>query len=155
MLVPLRVGNLHVAGRCASMEHLGQSAARASGACFVMGQAAGTAAALRVGGRFSVGLLRQTLKDAVKSGLWQPDEASMQALLVLYLSNYLFLPENIGGMGARATKPGPSATCYPTGVAAVPIEIGFWPTPSFCSSVIFWIAPVGQTSPQRTQEGSQ
>jgi N-methylhydantoinase B/oxoprolinase/acetone carboxylase alpha subunit len=28
-----------------------------------------------------------------------------------------------GGMGARATKPGLSATCYPTGVAAVPIEI--------------------------------
>ncbi|MDX8440277.1 hydantoinase B/oxoprolinase family protein [Mesorhizobium australafricanum] len=28
-----------------------------------------------------------------------------------------------GGMGARAEKPGPSATCYPTGVAAVPIEI--------------------------------
>jgi N-methylhydantoinase B len=28
-----------------------------------------------------------------------------------------------GGMGARADKPGPSATCYPTGVAAVPIEI--------------------------------
>jgi N-methylhydantoinase B/oxoprolinase/acetone carboxylase alpha subunit len=28
-----------------------------------------------------------------------------------------------GGMGARATKAGPSATCYPTGVAAVPIEI--------------------------------
>ncbi len=28
-----------------------------------------------------------------------------------------------GGMGARATKPGPDATCYPTGVAAVPIEI--------------------------------
>jgi N-methylhydantoinase B len=28
-----------------------------------------------------------------------------------------------GGMGARASKPGPSATCYPTGVAAVPIEI--------------------------------
>ena len=44
MLVPLRVGNLLVAGRCAGMEHLGQSAARASGACFVMGQAAGTAA---------------------------------------------------------------------------------------------------------------
>ena len=32
--------NLLVAGRCAGMEHLGQSAARASGACFVMGQAA-------------------------------------------------------------------------------------------------------------------
>ena len=28
-----------------------------------------------------------------------------------------------GGMGARATKPGPSATCYPTGIAATPIEI--------------------------------
>ena len=28
-----------------------------------------------------------------------------------------------GGMGARANKTGPSATCYPTGVAAVPIEI--------------------------------
>jgi N-methylhydantoinase B len=28
-----------------------------------------------------------------------------------------------GGMGARETKPGPSATCYPTGVAAVPVEI--------------------------------
>jgi len=28
-----------------------------------------------------------------------------------------------GGMGARAEKPGPSATCYPTGVAAVPVEI--------------------------------
>src|SRR3982074_2429529 len=28
-----------------------------------------------------------------------------------------------GGMGARQTKPGPSATCYPTGVAAVPIEV--------------------------------
>jgi N-methylhydantoinase B len=28
-----------------------------------------------------------------------------------------------GGMGARVGKAGPSATCYPTGVAAVPIEI--------------------------------
>lgn len=28
-----------------------------------------------------------------------------------------------GGMGARLTKNGPSATCYPTGVAAVPIEV--------------------------------
>jgi hypothetical protein len=46
MLVPRRVDNLLVAGRCASMTHDGQSAARVSGACFVMGQAAGTAAAL-------------------------------------------------------------------------------------------------------------
>jgi N-methylhydantoinase B len=28
-----------------------------------------------------------------------------------------------GGMGARRTKSGPSATCYPTGVAAVPVEV--------------------------------
>jgi hypothetical protein len=45
MLVPRGVDNLLVAGRCASMTHEGQSAARVSGACFVMGQAAGTAAA--------------------------------------------------------------------------------------------------------------
>ena len=45
MLVPNAVDNLLVAGRCASMTHEGQSAARVSGACFVMGQAAGTAAA--------------------------------------------------------------------------------------------------------------
>lgn len=45
MLVPKRVQNLLVAGRCASMTHEGQSAARVSGGCFVMGQAAGTAAA--------------------------------------------------------------------------------------------------------------
>ena len=46
MLVPAKVDNLLVAGRCASMTHEGQSAARVSGACFVMGQAAGTAAAM-------------------------------------------------------------------------------------------------------------
>ncbi len=61
MLLPLAVPNLLVAGRCASMEHLGQSAARASGACFVMGQAAGTAAALRVAGRFDVPALQRAL----------------------------------------------------------------------------------------------
>jgi hypothetical protein len=64
MLVPERVANLLVAGRCASMEHLGQSAARASGACFVMGQAAGTAAALRASGRFDVVRLRRLLAAA-------------------------------------------------------------------------------------------
>ena len=49
MLLPLGVDNLLVAGRCASMTHGGQSAARVSGACFAMGQAAGTAAALAIG----------------------------------------------------------------------------------------------------------
>jgi hypothetical protein len=49
MLLPLGVPNLLVAGRCASMDHEAQSAARVSGACFVMGQAAGTAAHLALG----------------------------------------------------------------------------------------------------------
>lgn len=40
------VDNLLVAGRCAGMTHDGQSAARVSGGCFVMGEAAGTAASL-------------------------------------------------------------------------------------------------------------
>jgi hypothetical protein len=48
MLVPKRVENLLVAGRCASMTHMGQSAARVSGGCFVMGQAAGTAATISI-----------------------------------------------------------------------------------------------------------
>jgi hypothetical protein len=47
MLVPAGgPGNLLVAGRCASMTHGGQSAARVAGPCFAMGQAAGTAAHL-------------------------------------------------------------------------------------------------------------
>ncbi|MGI4813224.1 MAG: FAD-dependent oxidoreductase [Janthinobacterium lividum] len=46
MLLPQTVDNLLVAGRCASMTHEGQSAARVSGACFVMGEAAGIAAHL-------------------------------------------------------------------------------------------------------------
>ena len=50
ILVPLRVNNLLVAGRCASMTHMGQSAARVSGGCFVMGEAAGMAAALALEG---------------------------------------------------------------------------------------------------------
>jgi hypothetical protein len=46
IIVPLQVDNLFVAGRCASMSHEGQSSARVSGPCFIMGQAAGTAAHL-------------------------------------------------------------------------------------------------------------
>ncbi|MFI4932335.1 MAG: FAD-dependent oxidoreductase [Burkholderiales bacterium] len=73
MLVPSGAGNLLVAGRCASMEHEGQSAARASGACFVMGQAAGTAAALMATGvvplNDMVGPLQQQLRgDGVDLG---------------------------------------------------------------------------------------
>jgi hypothetical protein len=46
MLVPERVDNLYVVGRCASMTQGGQSSARVTGPCFAMGQAAGTAADL-------------------------------------------------------------------------------------------------------------
>jgi hypothetical protein len=46
MLLPLQLRNLLVAGRCASMSSAAQSAARVSGGCFVMGQAAGLGAAL-------------------------------------------------------------------------------------------------------------
>ncbi len=71
MLVPQGgASNLLVAGRCASMTHEGQSAARASGGCFVMGQAAGTAAATLGAGRFAdvdVGRLQRAL---VKDGVW-------------------------------------------------------------------------------------
>lgn len=64
MLVPRAIDNLLVAGRCAAMTHEGQSAARASGGCFVMGQAAGTAAASLGAGRFAqvdVAALQKTL----------------------------------------------------------------------------------------------
>ena len=48
MLLAQSLDNLFVVGRCASMTHGGQSAARVSGACFVMGEAAGVAAAMCV-----------------------------------------------------------------------------------------------------------
>jgi len=46
IVVPKQVDNLFVPGRCASMSHEGQSSARVSGSCFIMGQAVGTAADL-------------------------------------------------------------------------------------------------------------
>jgi hypothetical protein len=68
MLVPERIDNLLVAGRCASMTHEGQSAARVSGACFAMGEAAGSAAALALSGNtrprdIAVERLQQGLKQ--------------------------------------------------------------------------------------------
>ncbi|MBM3598009.1 MAG: FAD-dependent oxidoreductase [Alphaproteobacteria bacterium] len=50
VLLPVDVDNLMVAGRCASATQDGQASLRVSGPCFVMGQAAGTAAAMLVGG---------------------------------------------------------------------------------------------------------
>jgi hypothetical protein len=68
MLTPEGIDNLLVAGRCASMTHDGQSAARVSGACFAMGEAAGTAAALALDGNampceIAVGKLQHQLKQ--------------------------------------------------------------------------------------------
>jgi FAD dependent oxidoreductase len=68
MLIPEGLDNLLVAGRCASMTHDGQSAARVSGACFAMGEAAGTAAALALGGntaprQIDVGKLQLQLRQ--------------------------------------------------------------------------------------------
>src|SRR5262245_21293841 len=68
MLVPEGIDNLLVAGRCASMTHEGQSAARVSGACFAMGEAAGSAAALAVSGNriprdIAAEKLQQQLKE--------------------------------------------------------------------------------------------
>ncbi len=67
MLTNSVASNLLVAGRCASMTHEGQSAARASGGCFVMGQAAGTAAALLASGQtfsdINIAALQQQLSQ--------------------------------------------------------------------------------------------
>src|SRR5512140_1371145 len=67
MLPPEGIDNLLVAGRCASMTHDGQSAARVSGACFAMGEAAGSAADLALSGNtiprdIAVEKLQQALK---------------------------------------------------------------------------------------------
>jgi hypothetical protein len=66
MLVPQGERNLLVTGRCASMEHEGQSAARASGACFVMGQAAGTAAAMMASGQAAMNDVVDPLQQALR-----------------------------------------------------------------------------------------
>ncbi|HWK76280.1 FAD-dependent oxidoreductase [Microbacterium sp.] len=68
MMVPGKVSNLLVGGRCASMTHTGQSAARVAGPCLVMGHAAGVAAAIALESRVSaadvdVPLLQRRLRD--------------------------------------------------------------------------------------------
>jgi hypothetical protein len=72
MILPLGIDNLMVAGRCASMTHGGQSAARVSGPCFVMGQAAGTAAHLSLDEGISPRTLRiELLQKALEAdGAW-------------------------------------------------------------------------------------
>ena len=72
-LLPQAVDNLLVAGRCASATSEGQSAIRVSGPCFVMGQAAGTAAALtRRPAELDTATLRRRL---AADGVWFGDAA--------------------------------------------------------------------------------
>lgn len=66
IILPQKIENLFVVGRCASMTHEGQSSARVSGPCFVMGQAAGSAADLALGANVAprlvdIGQLQQRL----------------------------------------------------------------------------------------------
>ena len=72
MLLPGNTENLLVAGRCASMTHGGQSAARVSGPCFVMGQAAGSAAhlCLKLGVRPQALDARALQEHLRTSGAW-------------------------------------------------------------------------------------
>ena len=84
MLLPRRASaggvlNLLLAGRCASMTHEGHSAARVSGPCFVMGQAAGTAAALSLSAGVAVhDLAVADLQRAlVDDGAWLGGDAAL------------------------------------------------------------------------------
>ena len=68
IIVPPATANLYVAGRCASMTHGAQSAARVTGPCFVMGEAAGLAAGMALsagvaGGEVDVQELQRRLED--------------------------------------------------------------------------------------------
>lgn len=68
IIVPPSTGNLYVAGRCASMTHGAQSAARVTGPCFAMGEAAGVAAAMALragssGAAVDVTELQRRLED--------------------------------------------------------------------------------------------
>ncbi|MGD0699076.1 MAG: FAD-dependent oxidoreductase [Trebonia sp.] len=68
IIVPPATANLYVTGRCASMTHGAQSAARVTGPCFVMGEAAGTAAGLALdagssGAAIDVTELQRRLED--------------------------------------------------------------------------------------------
>ncbi|MEX0429242.1 FAD-dependent oxidoreductase, partial [Nocardioides sp. DS6] len=82
MIVPQGVTNLYAVGRCASMTQWGQSSARVTGPCFVMGQAAGTAADLALSAGVFVGdvdvpeLQRRLTADGAYLGTDLPADAA-------------------------------------------------------------------------------
>ncbi len=68
-LVPRGLANLLVAGRCFSATREGQSSARVMGSCMAMGEAAGTAAALRARGNDAAIDFRDTPIDLLQAQL--------------------------------------------------------------------------------------
>ena len=68
-LIPLGIANMLVAGRCFSSTREGQSSARVMATCMAMGEAAGTAAALRVQGNAEAPDFRDTPMDALQARL--------------------------------------------------------------------------------------
>jgi hypothetical protein len=70
MLRARGLANLLVAGRCGSMTHGAAAAARVSGGCFVMGQAAGTLAALATGGDTRAVDARRVQDQLLATGVW-------------------------------------------------------------------------------------
>jgi hypothetical protein len=67
IILPGKIANLYVTGRCASMTHGAHAAARVTGPCFVMGEAAGAAAAMALasgaaGDAIDVPLLQRKLE---------------------------------------------------------------------------------------------
>jgi hypothetical protein len=77
MLRARGVDNLLAVGRCGSMTHLAQAAARVSGGCFVMGEAAGTLAALAADGDVRAVPARAVQDRLAKAGVFlaRPGEA--------------------------------------------------------------------------------
>jgi hypothetical protein len=74
-LVPVKIDNLLVAGRCISSTHVAESSVRAIYACMLTGQAAGTAASVSIQGKQTtekadIGKIRALLK---KQGVFPAD----------------------------------------------------------------------------------
>ncbi len=95
MLLPKRDSaggalNLLLAGRCASMTHEGHSAARVSGPCFAMGQAAGSAAAMTVsrGGAVHDVDIRELKATLGRDGAWLGDGDPASAEPVTWLADH-------------------------------------------------------------------
>jgi ribulose 1,5-bisphosphate synthetase/thiazole synthase len=82
-LLPRKIENLLVAGRCLSATHDGQASARNSAQCMAMGEAAGVASALAVSGGIPPGQLNiKELQDALllQGVLLEPIEIEAERL---------------------------------------------------------------------------